>query len=198
MKSRWAIRFLCGIAIALTAWGNAHAEAPRSERSWQDRLLFSGNADTHFAYGQERSAAPEGRFALDNGRFFFDVDLTPDPVGVQPLFFDEASVFFEWDLVREAEVKNKVGAFYLRMDELFGASALNLKMGRMPIAFGEEYLRFSEERYDNPLISFSSPSPYGWDEGIMLFGSFLDNLFSYRLSVHDGDNDISTNISFFC
>ena len=149
---------------------------------WIERFRLSGNADVVYFKGQDNSHSPDSRFAVDNARFFFDFDIS-----------DQASFYFEWDLVREFSSKNQVGQAYIRYDQLFDVEALNLKLGRVPIPFGEEYLRFHEQRFDNPLISFSAPAPYNWDEGIELFGSVYNNRLDYILAVTDGDDDFNKN-----
>ena len=149
---------------------------------WIKQFRLSGNADVAYFNGQDNSHSPDSRFAVDNARFFFDFDIS-----------DKASFYFEWDLVREFSLKNKVGQVFIRYDQLFGIEALNLKLGRVPIPFGEEYLRFHEQRFENPLISFSAPAPYNWDEGFELFGSVYNSRIDYILAVTDGDDDFNEN-----
>ena len=160
---------------------------------WARRLHLSGNADIGYLYGQDNSFVDEGRFAVDNARLFLDIDLGGEARLADHTVMESASFYYEWDIVREASLKNKVGSMYLRLDTLGGHEAFNLKFGRMPIPFGEEYLRFHESRPENPLISFSAPSPYNWDEGVMLFGSFMDNRVQYMFTVMDGDDDFNGN-----
>lgn len=147
---------------------------------WVKRIRLSGNADVSYLAGEENSLAPDGRFAVDNARFFVDIDLGK-----------KWSLYFEWDLLREAELKNEAGSLYLRRDELFGRRALNVKVGRFPIPFGEEYVRFHEERPTNPLISYSVGAPYHWDEGIEVFGSV--GKLTYNFALQDGDNELNEN-----
>jgi hypothetical protein len=149
---------------------------------WVDRVRLSGNADVTYYDGEKNSHSANSRMVVDNARLFFDFDVS-----------ETTSFYFEWDIVREAEEKNKVGQLYLRLDRLFDVDALNLKAGRLPIPFGEEYVRFHEQRFDNPLIGFSVLSPYGWDEGIELFGSASDNRIDYVVAVTDGDNKFNEN-----
>ena len=40
-----------------------------------------------------------------------------------------------------------------------------MKLGRIDIPFGDEYLW--QDAIDNPLITNSAAYPYGWDEGIL-------------------------------
>jgi hypothetical protein len=160
---------------------------------WVERFHISGNADFSYLYGEHNSFADDGRFAVENTRLFLDVDLGGEVRLFDTTILDAASFYFEWDLVREASLKNKVGSLYARVDGLGGSDTFNLKFGRMPIPFGEEYLRFHEQRPKNPLISYSAPSPYNWDEGLMVFGSFRDKKVTYQLAVTDADDDFNVN-----
>lgn len=160
---------------------------------WTRRFHLSGNADAFYLYGQKNSMADEGRFAVDNARFFFNVDLGGEVRIANRTALRSASLNFEWDLVREASLKNKVGSLNIRFDGIFGIPQLNVKAGRFPLPFGEEYLRFHEQRPSNPLISFSAAAPYNWDEGLLLFGSFHQNRFAYAIAITNGDDDFSGN-----
>lgn len=160
---------------------------------WMRRFHLSGNSDFSYLYGEKNSFVDEGRFAVENARLFLEVDLGGEVRFFDRTLMESSSFYFEWDIVREASLKNKVGSMYLRLDTLGGQEAFNLKFGRMPIPFGEEYLRFHEQRPENPLISYSAPAPYNWDEGVMLFGSFAENKVQYLFAVMDGDDGFNTN-----
>lgn len=181
-RNHRAWRVVASLLLAILAPA-AHADDTAESWSlpeWLKRIHLAGNADVSYLSGEENSPAAEGRFAVDNARFFLDVDLG-----------EKWSLYFEWDLVREAESKNQAGSLYLRLDEIFGGKALNLKVGRFPIPFGEEYPRFHEERPANPLISYSVGAPYNWDEGIEVFGGI--GRLKYNLAVQDGDDELNEN-----
>jgi hypothetical protein len=158
------------------------------------RFRISGNADVYYLFGEANSLAPDGRFTFENARIFADVDLGQGwDLGENPAF-KSASLYFEWDFYREGALKNKAGSLYFRADELLGHEALNVKIGRFPIPFGEEYLRYSEERADNPLVTHSVPSLYGWDEGFLLFGDLDDEgTVDYQFAVQDGGDQLNAN-----
>jgi len=162
---------------------------------WMRRFHLSGNADFSYLYGEENSLADHGRLAVENARLFLDVDLGGEARLFDHTVMESASFYFEWDIFRKAAFQNDVGSLYLRLDSLGGSEAFNLKFGRFPLPFGEEYVRFHEKRFDNPLISFSTASVYGLDEGILLFGSLRNGLFQYMFAVTDGDHDIAQNSS---
>ena len=44
-----------------------------------------------------------------------------------------------------------------------------MKIGRMDLPFGEDYL--TQDVVDNPLVTLSAAYPYGFDEGIVLYGA---------------------------
>jgi hypothetical protein len=168
-------------------------QGPGGFPEWIQRFHLAGNADFSYLYGEDNSIADEGRFAVDNFRLFLDVDLGEEVNLGKHSLVDSTSFYFEWDMVREAEQKNKAGAMYVRLDGLFGIQPLNIKFGRFPIPFGEEYLRFSEQRSDNPLISFSAAAPYNWDEGVLFFGSLPGQKLEYIFALMDGDDAFSVN-----
>jgi hypothetical protein len=105
------------------------------------------------------------------------------------------SVFTEWDAVFEGEAPNHVGSLHLRLDRLGGIDALNLKIGRMLIPYGEEYVRFSIERPENPLTTFSAAAPYGWDDGILLFGPIPGTSVQYVAAVMTNSPDLKPRTS---
>ncbi len=172
----------------------AEADAPETsdERvprvaAWLDRFRLSGNADLVYWNGEHRSFADSGQFSVENARMFLDVDIAQDLRVRDHVVADAASFYIEWDMFRWGEFKNKIGSLYGRFDGLFGLAPLNLKFGQMPIVFGEEYVRFSEGRPDNPLITFSAANPYNWDQGAMLFGANQRRSLEYVIQVMNGE-----------
>jgi len=162
---------------------------------WLGRFRISGNGDFAYLNGDRHSPAPGGRFLVDNSRLFLDSELVDGlRLGEWPLASD-ASFFVEWDAARDGEVLNTVGSFYLRLDHVLGLDPLNVKIGRVLIPFGEEYPRFSEQRPENPLISFSAAAPYGWDNGILFFGSSPWRSLQYVAGVMVGDTGFHVNTS---
>lgn len=175
-------------ALARSSRGPATGDVP-----WYERLRVSGNADVNWLKGNENSKVPQSRFSIENTRLFFDFDAGERLRLLDTVIADSASVFFEWDVLRNDDLVNGVGQLYVRLDSLGGFEWLNAKFGRFPIPFGEEYLRFHEQRPSNPLISYSAPAIYGVDNGLMLFGSVPDTNIGYVLSVTNGDYDLNQN-----
>lgn len=84
----------------------------------------------------------------------------------------DISFLFDWSIVRfSKQDEDEVAQAYVRLEELGSIEWLNAKVGRFLIPFGEEYLWFGEGIYDNPLANYSVASPYGWDEGVVLFNA---------------------------
>jgi len=157
------------------------------------RVRLGANADLGLLYGQEYSRAPNGRFVIDNARLFVDADLvTRDDLPLEG-WLDDVSLFLEWDLYRHTSFMNEIQSLYVRFDHLLAWRPLNLEVGRMAIPFGYEYPRWSEDRPKNPLPGFSAAQPYGWDEGIELFGSAWEDRLSYQVALLDGDAEVGVN-----
>jgi hypothetical protein len=178
------------------AWGEISPEdEDRSEAATdlRDRFHLSGNADLLFLYGERNSRFPGASFKIDNARLYLDVDLAENLKSGQTLLVRDASFYAEWDIARESVLQNTVGSLYVRFDGLGGLEALHLKLGRFLVPFGEEYLRQSEARPENPLLDSSVASPYGWDEGLLLFGPLLGVGVDYYLSLTNGDFGFNQN-----
>ena len=106
---------------------------------------------------------PNAEFRLDELKLFLEA-----PVWNQVYFFTELNL-----AERERDdLALLVGECYLdfeNISELWNRQRmLNLRIGRMDIPFGEEYL--TRDAIDNPLISHSLPDFWGVDEGIELYG----------------------------
>jgi hypothetical protein len=147
------------------------------------RMHLAGNADVVFLYGEKNAAASGARFLIDNARLFLDVDLGRDLGWNGRRLVEDASFYVEWDIARESQFQNKIGSLYLRLDRLADLEPLNVKVGRFLVPFGEEYLRQSEARPENPLISFSAAIPYGWSQGLLFFGPVVKDKIDYFFSL---------------
>ena len=80
----------------------------------------------------------------------------------------------------------KLGEAYLDFENVsklwHRENQLSIRLGRMDVPFGEEYL--TRDAIDNPLVSHSVMDFWGIDEGIELYGSLAD--VSYILDVQNG------------
>jgi len=186
------------LLTGLEARGENSPDDPDREeasKDLRDRVHLSGNADLLFLYGEPNARFPGASFKVDNARLYLDVDLGENLESGRTLLVRDASFYVEWDIARESTLQNTVGSLYVRFDGLGGLEALNLKLGRFLVPFGEEYLRQSEARPENPLLDFSVAAPYGWDEGILLFGPLLGGGADYYFSLTNGDFGFNQNTS---
>jgi len=80
--------------------------------------------------------------------------------------------------VRPAELY----AHFRNVLKKWGDDLLSIKVGRVDMPFGEEYLW--QDAPDNPLIANSAPYPWLWDEGITLYGTLRG--LGWVISITDG------------
>jgi hypothetical protein len=107
--------------------------------------------------------------------------------------FRDGGFAFEWNLVRVGSLANNLGEVYVDLRGLGGEESLNLEMGRFQIPFGENYLRFSKGYSSDPFVALSAPPPWFWDEGVKLWGRFLDGKASYAFAWTDGEGPLNAD-----
>jgi hypothetical protein len=142
---------------------------------------LSGEGVIAFFNTGSEGFAPHSEFRVDEARLFVE-----SPVWDDVYFFGEADL-----ATRENNDFNvKLGELYLDFEDvskLWGRNGqLNLRVGRMNIPFGEEYLN----RYaiDNPLILHSLSDLWGFDQGVELYGSA--GKFGYVAAVQNGGDNV--------
>ncbi len=124
-----------------------------------------------------KSASPAGEFRVDEAKVFLEA-----PIWKNVYFFSE------WDLViHEANDEFfHLGELYLDVENVLkywtDQEYLSLRVGRIDIPFGEEYL--VRDAIDNPLISHSLTDFWGVDEGVELYGKAFG--FDYVFAVQNG------------
>ena len=123
------------------------------------------------------SAFPNSTFRVDEAKLFVEA-----PVWNNTYFFGELDL-----VTREAiDETFHLGEIYIDFENVLrhwtDQNWLSLRLGRMYIPFGEEYLA----RYviDNPLISHSLGDLWGVDEGIELYGKAYG--LDYAVAVQNG------------
>lgn len=122
-------------------------------------------------------AFPNAEFRVDEAKLFVDAQVWGD-----------VYAFAEINLAtrEEPDVDLHLGEFYVDVEDVSKLwnqpGQLNVRLGRMDIPFGEEYL--TRYAIDNPLISRSLSDIWGVDEGVELYGSL--NKFSYVFAVQNG------------
>ncbi|MGI9227749.1 MAG: hypothetical protein ACR2PU_03055 [Gammaproteobacteria bacterium] len=94
---------------------------------------------------------------------------------VEAAVWKDISFFVELQtnrLGKDDDLFTRTGEVYAHFKDIpIGEStSLGMKLGRIDIPFGEEYLW--QDAIDNPLITYSAAYPYGWDEGVLLYSSF--------------------------
>lgn len=119
--------------------------------------------------------APNAEFRLDEARLFFDAQA-----------WNNIYTYFELNLETHENQNISLGEAYVDAEDvsqLWGRTGqLNVRIGRMYIPFGEEYLY--RHSIDNALISHSLTDLWGYDEGLEVYGAV--GKFSYVAAVQNG------------
>jgi len=131
---------------------------------------------TYFKTGRA-GQFPHGEFRADDPTVTFEA-----PVRRDTYLFGELKL-----LPRETNAENfELGELYVDFENVLGSwghdGLLSLRVGRINIPFGEEYLVRSPVA--NPLISHSLSDFWGCDEGVELYGRI--GPFQYVLAVQNG------------
>jgi hypothetical protein len=141
------------------------------------RVNISGQGGVALFSGQANSMFPNTEFRVDEARLFLEA-----PIWGDVYFFSELNLATR----EEDELDLKLGELYLDFEDLsrlWGETRqLNLRVGRLDIPFGEEYLY--RDAIDNPLVSHSLPDTWGVDEGLELYGAI--GPVSYVVAVQNG------------
>jgi hypothetical protein len=133
----------------------AHVLATR----WFERFDVSGFAAFDYLHTGDDGTFPDGGFVGKETTLWSNTQV-----------WDQTSVFYELQVIRIGKDNQKTG----QTGELYArfhnpSNTFGVKVGRVDIPFGEEYL--SQDSIDNPLISYSAIFPYGFDEGIVFYGN---------------------------
>ncbi len=172
------------------------SEAKTGLSSGLNKIIISGEGAAGFLKSDREGAFPKGDFRLDEARLFIEA-----PVHENIYFFSEIDLRTResWDFSLQ------LGETYIDFESVSRLwnkeRMLNVRLGRMFIPFGEEYL----ERFaiDNALISHSLTDLWGVDEGIELYGAF--GPVSYAVAVQNGgeavrdfteDKSVSARLSY--
>jgi uncharacterized coiled-coil protein SlyX len=153
-------------------------ESARSSRGFNfGKINISGEGGVGvFETGRE-GAFPNAEFRVDEAKLFVDAPV-----------WSNVYAYAELNLASHegSDLNLNLGELYLDFEDvsqLWGRDhQLNIRVGRLDIPFGEEYI--SRDAIDNPLISHSLVDFWGVDEGLELYGSF--GKLSYVLAVQNG------------
>ncbi|NDC75172.1 hypothetical protein EBZ70_07790 [bacterium] len=146
-------------------------------------MRISGEAGLAFFSTRPEGQFPNSEFRIDDAKLFFETPL------VQDIYFVAGLDLF----IRENN-KNYVqfGELYVDFEDVSGRihgpeRLVNLRVGRLQIPFGEEYLVRSP--MDNPLISHSLSDFWGIDPGIEIYGAGAG--VNYVFAVQNGGIDFT-------
>ena len=120
---------------------------------------------------------PHSEFRLDEAKLFIEA-----PVWNHVYFFAEINLASR----EQSDINLDLGECYLDFENVSALwnqdRMLNIRIGRMDIPFGEEYL--TRDAIDNPLISHSLTDFWGVDEGLELYGKL--GPVRYVLAIQNG------------
>ncbi len=143
--------------------------------------VLSGEAGVALFHSGSRGQSPNTEFRVDEAKLFLEAQVWRD------VFF-----FTELNLAQREDQEDyfRLGELYVEAEGLLKPLGherlLNLRVGRLDIPFGEDYLR--RDAIDNPLISHSLSDLWGVDEGVELYGSA--GRFQYVLAVQNGGRPV--------
>jgi len=142
---------------------------------WRNFDLYGFGAAGFYDTGPA-GTREDGGFEIKEAAIFIRADV-----------WEDVSFFVEWQtnrLGRDSQQFTRTGEVYVdfRNIELGPRTSLGIKLGRIDIPFGEEYLW--QDAIDNPLITNSAAWAYGTDEGVAVYSDF--NGISWILAVTDG------------
>ena len=149
------------------------------------KVRISGEGGAGFFNSGSEGMFPNSEFRVDEAKLFVDAPVWGD-----------VYAFAELNLASHeaSDLYLNVGELYLdfeNISQLWGRDGqVNLRVGRLDIPFGEEYL--ARDAILNPLISHSLSDFWDVDEGIELYGSF--GKVSYVAAVQNGG--VSTTQDF--
>src|SRR5436190_13139079 len=153
-------------------------ETPKKENSFGlNKVVISGEGGVGYFQTGSQGIFPKGDFRVDEAKFFVET-----PVFQHVYFYSEINL-----MRREStDVTVQLGECYLDFENISRLwnrdGMLNLRLGRLDIPFGEEYIY--RDAIDNPLISHSLSDFWGVDEGLELYGAL--GKFNYVVAVQNG------------
>lgn len=132
------------------------------ENPWWRNLNISGFAASGYYDTGSAGTRDNGGFEIKEATLFVEAEVWED-VG----FFAELQTN---RLGKDDEKFVRTGEVYAHFRDIPLTESLTfgMKIGRFDIPFGDEYLW--QDAIDNPLITNSAAYPYGWDEGVLIYG----------------------------
>ncbi|MEE9166787.1 MAG: hypothetical protein V3U24_04900 [Candidatus Neomarinimicrobiota bacterium] len=151
-------------------------------RPWYHNIDITGFGAAGFLDSGEGGTRPNGGFLLKETSLFLEADV-----------WEGATFYLEIQTNRLGDDESKfirtaeVHAHFRNVLSKWGDDLLGIRVGRIDIPFGEEYLW--QDASDNPLMSTSAVFPYGWDEGILLYGKAYG--VGWMIALTDGTDERS-------
>lgn len=145
------------------------------------KLHLSGEGGAAFFHSGSHGPYPNSEFRIDEAKLFVEAPLWKD-----------VYVFSEINITTPESMDGsvQVGELYVDFENLSRFwnrdGWLNLRVGRIDIPFGEEYL--TRDAIDNPLVSRSLTDIWGVDEGLEIYGSIAK--VQYALAVQNGGHPV--------
>ncbi len=169
-------RELFGLTQRVEAAGVA-APAPARSASREREVRISAEAGVAFFNTGSQGQFPKAEFRVDDPVIAFEA-----PVWKDVYFYTELKL-----LPRDTNVEDfQLGELYVDFENVSAVwgqpGLLNVRVGRLNIPFGEEYL--VRGPVSNPLISHSLSDVWGVDEGIEAYGRV--GPVSYVVAVQNG------------
>ena len=175
--------------------GTVSAPATR-DRDHEVRIY--GEAGLAFFSTGKAGQFPNSEFRIDDAKVFLETPVLRDTY-----FFSELQLF-----ARESgDASVQIGEVYVDFENVSGRvngpdRLVNVRVGRMNIPFGEEYL--VRGPVDNPLISHSLADFWGFDAGVELYGSRGDLNYVFAVqnggfnasNDHDSDKSVTARIGW--
>jgi hypothetical protein len=139
-------------------------EQPRPDVTSLGKIHLSGEGAVGFFHTGSEGQFPNSEFRVDEAKLFIEAPI-----------WNDVYAFGEINLVTREDAKEhlRIGELYLEFENISRLwkrdGQLSLRVGRLDIPFGDEYL--TRDAIDNPLISHSLSDIWGVDEGVELFGA---------------------------
>jgi hypothetical protein len=141
------------------------------------KVRFTGEGGAAFFHSGSHGQFPNSEFRIDEAKLFVEAPLWTDTY-----FFSELNLTLREDPTEAL----KLGELYVDFENISRFwkqdGLVNLRLGRLDIPFGEEYM--VRDVVDNPLITHSLSDIWGVDEGVEVYGRFKK--FSYVLAIQNG------------
>jgi hypothetical protein len=134
-------------------------------RPWYKNIDVWGFGAFDYLMTGDEGTHPDGSFIVKESTVFLEADV-----------WEGDSLFFELQVNRlgkDDSLAVRTGEVNVHFRDVWRnerGDHLGVKVGRLDIPFGEEYLW--QDASDNPLFSTSAAYPYGYDEGVALYGSY--------------------------